>query len=137
VTLQIYVAGSVESWTVAGAFGQRRFVALTSILVIGLAAILAATTRPRAVRMITFAVLAIACWWNVALIAQFGAGMMNRQRLELPRIAYNTFVVMPRALPDLAWRYLFDRASFYESAKRLRERCRAAPRWRQVHRRRS
>ena len=122
VALQIYVAGSVESWTVAGAFGQRRFVAVTSILVIGLAAILAAATRPRAVRMGTFAVLAIACWWNVALIAQFGAGMMNRQRLELPRIAYNTFVVMPRALPDLAWRYLFDRASFYESAKRLRGR---------------
>ena len=31
--------------------------------------------------------------------------MMNRQRLEPARIAYNTFVVMPRALPDLAWRY--------------------------------
>jgi hypothetical protein len=122
VALQIYVAGSVESWTVAGAFGQRRFVALTSILVIGLAAILAAATRPLALRIGTFAVLAIACWWNVALIAQFGAGMMNRQRLELPRIAYNTFVVMPRALPDLAWRYLFNRASFYESAKRLRDR---------------
>ena len=28
--MQIYVAGSVESWTVAGAFGQRRFVALTA-----------------------------------------------------------------------------------------------------------
>ena len=28
VALQIYVSGSVESWTVAGAFGQRRFVAL-------------------------------------------------------------------------------------------------------------
>src|SRR6185503_18418244 len=26
---QVYVAGSVESWTVAGAFGQRRFVSLT------------------------------------------------------------------------------------------------------------
>jgi hypothetical protein len=47
---------------------------------------------------------------------------MNRQRLELPRIAYNTFVVMPRTLPGLGWRYLFDRASFYESAERLRRR---------------
>jgi hypothetical protein len=37
-------------------------------------------------------------------------------------IAYNTFVVMPRALPGLTWRYLFDRASFYESARKLRER---------------
>jgi hypothetical protein len=29
---------------------------------------------------------------------------------------------MPIALPDLAWRYLFDRASFYQSAERLRGR---------------
>jgi hypothetical protein len=66
--------------------------------------------------------LAAACWWNIGLMAQFGAGMMNRQRLEPARIAYNTFVVMPRALPDLIWRYFFDRASFYESARRLRAR---------------
>ena len=39
VLVQVYVAGSVESWTVAGAFGQRRFVAMTSPLVIGLAVI--------------------------------------------------------------------------------------------------
>ena len=32
VALQVYVGGSVESWTVAGAFGQRRFVALTVLL---------------------------------------------------------------------------------------------------------
>ena len=36
VALQVYVGGSVESWTVAGAFGQRRFIALTTALVIGL-----------------------------------------------------------------------------------------------------
>ena len=38
VALQIYVGGSVESWTVAGAFGQRRFIALTAAMVIGYAA---------------------------------------------------------------------------------------------------
>ena len=47
-------------------------------------------------------------------MAQFGAGLMDRQRLEPARIAYNTFVVIPRQLPDLAWRYLFDRRSFYQ-----------------------
>ena len=36
--LQAYIAGAVESWTVAGAFGQRRFVSLTPLLVLGLAA---------------------------------------------------------------------------------------------------
>ena len=40
IALQVYVGGSVESWTVAGAFGQRRFIALTAFLVIGLAALM-------------------------------------------------------------------------------------------------
>ena len=42
---QVYVAGSVESWTVAGAFGQRRFVSLTPLLVLGVAAVLATVSR--------------------------------------------------------------------------------------------
>ena len=117
--LQVYVAGSVESWTVAGAFGQRRFVSLTPLLVIGLAALVAAVHADRRRRMILAVALAGATWWNVALIVQFGAGMMDRQRLEPARIAYNTFVVVPRALPGLAWRYLTDRSSFYESARSL------------------
>ena len=120
--LQVYVAGSVESWTVAGAFGQRRFVALTAILTVGLAAVLTAAARRRIGAFALTVGLVAACWWNVGLMAQFGARMMDRQRLEVRSIAYNTFVVMPRALPGLTWRYLFDRASFYESARKLRER---------------
>lgn len=120
VALQVYVAGSVESWSVAGAFGQRRFVALTPILLIGLAALLTRTgAMARARRAMTVVVL-LCVWWNVALMIQFGAGLMDRQRLEPRRIAYNAFVVVPLELPGLTWRYLFDRASFYESARRLR-----------------
>jgi hypothetical protein len=66
----------------------------------------------------------VAAWWNVALIAQFGAGLMDRQRLEPRRLAYNAFVVVPRELPPLAWRYVFDRESFYEQTRRLREQAR-------------
>ena len=119
--MQIYVAGSVESWTVAGAFGQRRFVALTPILTVGSRPCSPAVASGRLISLLTTMALVAACWWNVGVMAQFGAGMMNRQKLEPARIAYNTFVVMPRALPRLAWRYVVDRASFYESARRLRE----------------
>ena len=118
--MQIYIAGSVESWSVAGAFGQRRFVGLTPVLTLGVAALLTAVAPRRLLSLLSTVALLAACWWNVGLIAQFGAGMMNRQKLEPSRIAYNTFVVMPRALPGLAWRYILDRASFYESARRLR-----------------
>ena len=62
VALQVYVGGCVESWTVAGAFGQRRFVALTSLLVIGLAAAgsrIARSPRSRERAAVTLALLAV------------------------------------------------------------------------------
>jgi len=113
VALQIYVSGSVESWTVAGAFGQRRFVALTIVLVIGLAAVIAAVGRTRW-RTPVALLLALCVWWNVALIVEFGTGLMNRQRLEPRRNAYDAFVTLPRMAPSLVYRYLFDRESFYQ-----------------------
>ncbi len=112
VALQIYVSGSVESWTVAGAFGQRRFVALTILLTMGLAGLLAAVPRGRW-RPALAVVLAACVWWNVALIVEFGTGLMNRQRLELGKNAYDAFVTLPQRLPSLAYRYFIDRNSFY------------------------
>jgi hypothetical protein len=115
VAFQIYVAGSVESWTVAGAFGQRRFVALSPILVIGLAACLAGVTSHA--RRVLAVVTLLLVWWNLGLVVQFGAGLMNRQRLEPARIAYTSFVVLPARLPELVWRYVFDRTSFYDRSQ--------------------
>jgi hypothetical protein len=113
IAMQVYVAGSVESWTVAGAFGQRRFIAVTPLLVLGIAAGLATSGRWSRRAWIA-AIVVVGAWWNVGLMAQFGAGLMNRQRLEPARLAYTTFVVLPRDAPGLAWRYMFDRKSFYE-----------------------
>lgn len=113
VALQVYVSGSVESWTVAGAFGQRRFVALTILLTIGLASLLVTTAGTPWKPAVT-AALALGVWWNLALIIEFGTGMMNRQRLEPARNAYDAFVTIPQRAPVLAYRYLFDRSSFYQ-----------------------
>lgn len=111
---QIYVSGAVESWTVAGSFGQRRFVALTPLLTLGLAAILTAVqARGTAWRAALAGVLALCIWWNVGLMAQFGLHRMDRQRLSLAENARQTFVVLPRELPGLVVRYLTDRESFY------------------------
>ena len=110
--LQVYVAGSVESWTVAGAFGQRRFVAMTAPLAIGLAVLGARLRRP-GWRAAAAAMAGLCVWWNLGLMVQFGAGMMDRQRLDLRLNAYNTFIEVPRRLPDIAYRYLFERGSFY------------------------
>jgi hypothetical protein len=111
---QVYVNGSVESWSVGGAFGQRRFVGLAVVLAIGLTALLSRVRGTRS-RWALGVALAVCLWWNLALMVQFGTGLMDRQRLELPRNAYQAFVGVPTRLPQLAWRYLFDRASFYQS----------------------
>jgi hypothetical protein len=115
VATQVYVSGCVESWTVAGAFGQRRFIGLTSIFTIGLIAFFRATPWywPRRGAA---AVAAVAIWWNLGLMVQFGTGLMDRQRLEPAKNAYNTFVTVPLRLPDLAYRYVFERRSFFKPA---------------------
>lgn len=115
VASQIYVAGSVESWTVAGAFGQRRFVCLTPLLVVGLTAL---WSRASSTRWPLAALIALCVWWNVALMAQFATRLMDRQRLEPARNAYHAFVTLPRLAPSLVHRYLTDRQSFYESQPR-------------------
>jgi hypothetical protein len=116
VALQVYVSGSVESWTVAGAFGQRRFVALTVLLVLGLA-VLQRQLRgsSRGARAALSMAAAVAIYWNVALLALFGAGLMDRQRIEPRRNAYDAFVTLPRMAPQLLHRYFTDRASFYQT----------------------
>jgi hypothetical protein len=118
IALQVYVSGSVESWTVAGAFGQRRFVALTAILVIGYAALQRACAGSNARRVALVAVTILGVYWNLALIAEFSTGLMDRQKLEPRRNAYDAFVTIPAEAPSLAYRFLFDRASFYQGARR-------------------
>jgi hypothetical protein len=109
---QVYISGSVDTWSVAGAYGQRRFVGASVLLAVGLAVLVQHGSRWRPALV---AAMVAGVWWNLGLITQFGAGMMDRQRLDLPRAAYNTFVVVPVELPQLAYRYLFDRSSFYRS----------------------
>lgn len=113
---QVWASGSVESWTVAGSFGQRRFVALTPILVVGLAALLGAPARP-VVRRTLLALIGLCVWWNIGLMAQFGLHQMDRQRLTLRENARATFVDLPFEGPRLVWRYLTDRESFYRQPR--------------------
>jgi hypothetical protein len=120
IALQVYVGGSVESWNVAGAFGQRRFVALTVLLVMGFAG-LWRSIPPGVGRPVVLVATAVCVWWNVALIALFGAGLMDRKRIEIGRNAYDAFVTIPRLAPELAARYLLHRESYYRSAPPARE----------------
>jgi hypothetical protein len=105
--LQVWINGAVESWTQAGAFGSRRFVSSTPIFAWGLAALLAAVPARR-LRFVVL-VLALLGWWNVGLMVQFGLKLMDRQRLEWPRVAANQVSEVPRHLVRAAWLFFTDR----------------------------
>jgi hypothetical protein len=112
VIAQIYLLGALDSWTSAGAFGQRRFVGMTVFLVIGLTVLLdrsGGTWQRRGLALVVI----VTIYWNLALMALFGTELMSRQRLDVRRNAYDAFVTLPRMAPSLAYRYLFDRQSFY------------------------
>jgi ABC-type sugar transport system permease subunit len=118
VVLQVYINGCVESWTVAGSFGQRRFVALTPLLAVGLAGVDRAWSPRHAARAALAALVIAAVWWNVGLMAQFGLHTMDRQRLTPAANARATFIDLPLRAPSLAWRYVTDRSSFYGLPRR-------------------
>ena len=109
----VYMSGSVDSWTVAGAFGQRRFVAMTPILTLGLAALIAAAASARWSRATLVIVLLVCVWWNLALMMLWGANRMDRQKLDLPHLVRAVMIDLPRDAPALVWRYLTNRSSFY------------------------
>lgn len=113
IATQVYIAGSLDTWAAAGSFGQRRLVGLSVVLVVGMAGLLQIVSRGwRRYALVVSVLLCI--WWNLGLTAQFGTGLMDRRKLEPSRNAYTNFVVLPRELPQLAYRYVFDRESFYE-----------------------
>lgn len=113
VVLQVYVSGSVESWTVAGSFGQRRFVALTPVFVIGLAALMPQAGARGLIRAVAAAAIIVCIWWNVGLMVQFGLHLMDRQRLSIAANARTTFLTLPLQAPGIVWRYFTDRESFF------------------------
>jgi hypothetical protein len=104
--LQVWINGAVLSWHQAGAFGSRRFVASTAMFAFGLAALLEAFSGRRA---LLAASLLLFVWWNVSLMVQFGLKLMDRQRLEWPKVAKNQFTEVPRRLGRTAFLFFSDR----------------------------
>jgi hypothetical protein len=105
---QAWVSGSVASWTQAGAFGSRRFIGATFVFAWGLAALLAALVRARRSWM-AVALVALSAWWNLSLMVQFGLRLMDRQKLEWPRVAVNQFTQVPPRLVRATVLFFSDR----------------------------
>jgi hypothetical protein len=116
LVLQAWINGSLESWSQAGAFGSRRFVSVTPVFAFGLAAVLA-WLLPRIGRVGGALLVGVFCWWNVSLMVQFGLKLMDRQRLEWPKVAVQQFTSVPARLGRTAYLYLVDRERLVEETR--------------------
>lgn len=109
---QIYINGSVLSWHQAGAFGSRRFVDSTVLFVIGFAfGLMAVRTRTQKI------VVALAIWWNLSLMVQFGLKLMDRQQLDWPGVAVRQVTAVPQRILNTAKLYFTDKEALVRSTR--------------------
>lgn len=106
--VQVWICGSIQTWSQNGAFGMRRFISATPCFALGLAP-LAASALQRGRRLAVAAAVALFAWWNVSLMVQFGLRLMDRQKLEWPKVAVSQVTEVPRHLARAAYLFFTDR----------------------------
>lgn len=111
---QVAVVGSYDTWWGGASFGARRFINCMPIFALGLAALLD-RLRPQAHRVMV-GVIALLILWNFGLAVQYGTGLIPRdQPVEMMTIVRNQVFEVPRRLAGIAWRFITDRSSFYQT----------------------
>ena len=81
----------------------------TPVFAWGLAALAGRGAAAAAAALAAAVALALFVWWNVSLMVQFGLRLMDRQRLEWPRVAVNQVVEVPPRLGRVLWLFFTDR----------------------------
>jgi hypothetical protein len=109
----LYTIGSYESWDGISSFGNRYFIALTPIYVLGLAALFdwlgSAWTERRAAIICASATVVLALW-NIGLIFQWGTHLIpSRGPISWRDAAYNQFAVVPVEASQTVRNYLTRR----------------------------
>lgn len=101
--VQLWVVSSWSHWWAGASFGHRMFISTLPFLAAGGAALIAALPRYPIIARI---VIVLLIFWNFGLIAQYGSGMIPRQRgVSMGMLAYNNAVEIPR----LMWRIAVGR----------------------------
>jgi len=111
---QVIVIGSYDTWWGGASFGARRFINCTPIFAMGLAVMLD-RLRPFAHR-IAVAGISLLILWNFGLAVQYSTGIIPRDEpVTMKTIVRNQFVEVPPRLAGVAWRFLTNRSSLYET----------------------
>jgi hypothetical protein len=109
----LYAIGCYQNWDGLSSYGNRFFVSLTSVFVIGLAAFFdsleRAWTERRAAIISTSATAALTLW-NLGLIFQWGTHLIPaRGPISWRDAAYNQFAVVPAEASQTVKNYLMRR----------------------------
>jgi len=107
------IISAYPDWDGLSSFGNRFFVSLTPIFVLGLASFFDWLSRVWSFRSaLTFAssATAVLVLWNLAFIFQWGMHLISpRGYISWPQMIDNQFVAVPRALSNDLRRYLWHR----------------------------
>lgn len=109
----LYVIGCYQDWNGLSSFGNRFFVSLTAIFVVGLSAFIDHYARVLSERRITIfapAAAALLILWNLGLIFQWGTHLIpTRDPISWRETAYNQVAVVPVRVAGTLKRYLTGR----------------------------
>ena len=111
---QVLVIGAYDTWWGGASFGARRFINCSPIFALGIAAAVD-PLRGRALQL-TGAGLLCLVLWNGGLAVQYSVGLIPRDApVGMGQIVRNQIFEVPPRLKRIAWRFAFDRSSFYRT----------------------
>lgn len=109
----LYVIGCYPSWDGLSSFGNRYFVGLTPVFVLGLAALFDGIERAwnrRRAAIVSATATAVLILWNLGLIFQWGTHLIpSRGPISWRDTAYNQFALVPADASQTVKNYLTHR----------------------------
>ncbi len=114
------VVASYQNWHGQSSFGNRFFISLSVVLVLGLAAVADwAAARGVSTRRTLAAAIALLAVWNIGFMFQWGTNIIpNRGPVSFRTVAVNQVTVVPARLTGFLRRYLGDRQGVQDEVER-------------------
>jgi hypothetical protein len=118
----LYVIGCYSDWDGLASFGNRFFISLTPLFIIGLAAFfnfLDLKLRERRAAALSVGATAVLVLWNLGLIFQWGMHLIPpRGPISWRQAAYNQVVVVPQEAASTLKMYLTRRTNLMQHIER-------------------
>lgn len=123
-TIAFYLFISVyPDWAGISSFGNRFFISLTPLFILGLAYVLerfaSLFAKPLLPALLSSAVLLAFLLWNAGMIFQWGAHLIPvRGPISFQQAAYNQFHIVPQQLAGHVRAYIFRRSALMEQIEK-------------------